>query len=43
MDSLSTFVPILIPKDDLDREAVIVFNYGLVCSNFHWEKQIPFF
>jgi pimeloyl-ACP methyl ester carboxylesterase len=22
---------------------VLVFNYGLVCSNFHWSKQIDFF
>ena len=21
----------------------MVFNYGLVCSNFHWEKQIEYF
>ena len=22
---------------------VLVFNYGLVCSNFHWSKQIEYF
>jgi non-heme chloroperoxidase len=22
---------------------VIVFNYGLVCSNFHWSKQLDYF
>lgn len=22
---------------------VLIFNYGLVCSNFHWSKQIDFF
>lgn len=25
------------------KDKVLVFNYGLVCSNFHWEKQIEFF
>lgn len=25
------------------KEPVIIFNYGLVCSNFHWSKQLPFF
>ncbi|MCY4643072.1 MAG: alpha/beta hydrolase [Bacteriovoracales bacterium] len=31
------------PKNDFNGEEVIIFNYGLVCTNFHWEKQIPFF
>ena len=26
-----------------EKGSVLVFNYGLVCSNFHWEKQIEFF
>ena len=26
-----------------NREKVIVFNYGLVCNNVHWEKQISYF
>lgn len=25
------------------KENIIIFNYGLVCSNFHWGKQIEFF
>ncbi len=24
-------------------EPVLIFNYGLVCSNSHWQYQIPFF
>lgn len=30
------------PDSDLTGP-VIVFNYGLVCSNAHWKYQIPFF
>tara|TARA_R110002072_G_scaffold288917_1_gene455582 strand:- start:275691 stop:276575 length:885 start_codon:yes stop_codon:yes gene_type:complete len=30
-------------SDLLNDDRVLVFNYGLVCSNSHWEKQIPFF
>lgn len=26
-----------------ENDKVIVFNYGLVCSNFHWSKQLDFF
>lgn len=29
--------------DEIEHENVIMFNYGLVCSNFHWKEQIPFF
>lgn len=25
------------------KDPVLVFNYGLVCSNFHWKDQISFF
>lgn len=28
---------------DEPKENVIVFNYGLVCSNFHWSKQLDYF
>jgi pimeloyl-ACP methyl ester carboxylesterase len=31
------------PKDFDPQKALLVFNYGLVCSNFHWTYQIPFF
>ncbi|MFN8368991.1 MAG: alpha/beta hydrolase [Bacteriovoracaceae bacterium] len=24
-------------------DTLLVFNYGLVCSNFHWKFQLPFF
>ncbi len=24
-------------------DTLLVFNYGLVCSNFHWKYQLPFF
>lgn len=27
----------------IDAENVLVFNYGLVCSNEHWREQLPFF
>lgn len=30
-------------SDELEHENVIMFNYGLVCSNFHWKEQIPHF
>lgn len=30
-------------KPGEQKGSVLVFNYGLVCSNFHWEKQIEFF
>ena len=26
-----------------DEERVVVFNYGLICNNSHWEKQIAHF
>jgi non-heme chloroperoxidase len=29
--------------DELEHENVIIFNYGLVCSNYHWKEQIPYF
>jgi non-heme chloroperoxidase len=25
------------------QENVLVFNYGLVCSNFHWSKQLDYY
>lgn len=25
------------------KKTLLVFNYGLVCSELHWSKQIPFF
>jgi len=25
------------------HEPLLVFNYGLVCSNHHWAKQLPYF
>lgn len=25
------------------NETVLIFNYGLVCNNAHWEKQLPYF
>lgn len=30
-------------KHGKQTDRVLVFNYGLVCSNFHWEKQIEYF
>lgn len=30
-------------RDDIEHENVLVFNYGLVCSNHHWKEQLPFF
>src|SRR5690606_38756252 len=27
----------------IDAENVLVFNYGLVCSNEHWREQLPYF
>ncbi|MBF0362262.1 MAG: alpha/beta hydrolase [Oligoflexia bacterium] len=31
-------------KFKLNAEApLLIFNYGLVCSNHHWSKQLPFF
>lgn len=30
-------------SDFNSERPVIVFNYGLVCSNAHWKYQIPFF
>ena len=33
-----------VPREALEgREGVLVFNYGLLCSNEHWNKQVPFF
>lgn len=29
--------------DHIEHENVIMLNYGLVCSNYHWKEQIPFF
>ncbi len=29
--------------DKAPESPVLVFNYGLVCSNYHWSKQIDFF
>lgn len=31
------------PKNSSGREEVLIFNYGLICNNAHWEKQIPYF
>lgn len=31
------------PKSDLKHEKVLVFNYGLVCSNYHWSYQLDYF
>ena len=28
---------------DEKAEDVLVFNYGLVCSNYHWSKQLDYF
>ncbi len=33
----TNFVPGTITKD------VLIFNYGLVCSNYHWKEQIKYF
>lgn len=30
-------------KPGEQKSPVLVLNYGLVCSNFHWEKQIEYF
>ena len=30
------------PQEKHDNESIIFFNCGLVCSNAHWEKQIPY-
>ncbi|MEX1099695.1 MAG: alpha/beta fold hydrolase, partial [Bacteriovoracaceae bacterium] len=30
-------------KDGASHEDVLVFNYGLVCSNHHWSKQLKHF
>lgn len=30
-------------KPGSEKDHIIIFNYGLVCSNFHWEKQIEYF
>jgi len=29
--------------EENQEQPLLVFNYGLVCSNLHWSKQIPFF
>jgi len=31
------------PKTLSEQEEVLFFNYGLVCSNYHWSKQIDYF
>lgn len=31
------------PKENPPYKNVLVFNYGLVCSNFHWKYQLPYF
>lgn len=31
------------PNENEIHEDVIIFNYGLVCSNLHWKYQIPYF
>jgi len=28
---------------DDEKHDVIIFNYGLVCSNFHWSKQLDYY
>ena len=30
-------------KDFNPKKLLLIFNYGLVCSNFHWTYQIPYF
>ncbi|MBH47968.1 MAG: hypothetical protein CME71_07325 [Halobacteriovorax sp.] len=30
-------------KDFAKQDKVLVFNYGLVCSNEHWRYQLPYF
>ena len=25
------------------KKVLLIFNYGLVCSNYHWKYQLPFF
>ncbi len=35
----TNFEPSKLQEDD----QVLFFNYGLVCSNYHWEKQIDYF
>ena len=32
-----------LPEDNSEPQEVMVFNYGLVCSNHHWSKQIEYF
>ena len=31
------------PEEGQEYHDVIIFNYGLVCSNFHWTYQLPYF
>lgn len=31
------------PKDANENSEILIFNYGLVCSNYHWSKQLEYF
>jgi pimeloyl-ACP methyl ester carboxylesterase len=42
-DNKKIFFQTNFTKDDSNLDRVIMFNYGLVCSNHHWSKQISFF
>ena len=30
-------------QEEIRKEKIIIFNYGLLCSNAYWQEQIPFF
>lgn len=43
-DDVRIFCSTNFKRGELEAEDIlIVFNYGLVCSNAHWKYQIPFF
>jgi pimeloyl-ACP methyl ester carboxylesterase len=42
-DNKKIFFQTNFTPDDSNLNRIIMFNYGLVCSNHHWSKQISFF
>ena len=43
-DKVRIFYNTNFKQEDFDpKKTLLIFNYGLVCSNYHWKFQLPFF
>ena len=43
-DNVRIFYNTNFKQSDFDpKKVLLIFNYGLVCSNYHWKYQLPFF